>query len=73
MGRGNSNKFAMGLFERPFATTSVDFVGCPDHRVLAAQAVQQSAVLLKNDEDLSPLPPRTGLKERCRLTVRASP
>ncbi len=49
-------KFAMGLFERPFPTeTPLNVVGSAEHRALAAQAVQQSAVLLKNANNALPL------------------
>jgi beta-glucosidase len=49
-------KFALGLFERPFADrTSIDEIGSPAHRDLARQAVRESLVLLENDGVL-PLP-----------------
>ena len=58
-------KFALGLFERPFTSeTPITTVGCAEHRALAAEAVQQSAVLLKNEQNVLPLS-----KELPRLLV----
>jgi beta-glucosidase len=58
-------KFALGLFERPYTTeTPLTTVGCAEHRALAAEAVQQSAVLLKNEQNVLPLS-----KELPRLLV----
>lgn len=48
-------KFKLGLFEQPFSDTPVSVVGCDEHRAIAREAVQKSAVLLKNDADLLPL------------------
>ncbi|WP_287157417.1 glycoside hydrolase family 3 N-terminal domain-containing protein, partial [Chloroflexus sp.] len=54
-------KFAMGLFEQPFAHTALsDQIGSAQHRQLARTAVAQSLVLLKNDADLLPLPKDIG-------------
>lgn len=54
-------KFALGLFERPYAATgNVDRVGSPAHRALARQAVAKSQVLLKNAGRALPL--RRGAK-----------
>lgn len=49
-------KFRMGLFENPFPDPSLtETVGCVAHREKARQAVRESLVLLKNDNDLLPL------------------
>lgn len=54
-------KFAMGLFEQPFAHTALsDQIGSAQHRQLARTAVAQSLVLLKNDANLLPLPKDIG-------------
>jgi beta-glucosidase len=50
-------KFALGLFERPFPEAGwLADVGCDAHRQLAREAVQQSAVLLKNENAALPIP-----------------
>ncbi|KAL3339109.1 hypothetical protein AABB24_027971 [Solanum stoloniferum] len=53
-------KFQMGLFENPLADYSLTkYLGCPEHRELAREAVRRSLVLLKNganaDEPVLPL------------------
>lgn len=54
-------KFAMVLFEQPFAHTALsDQIGSAQHRQLARTAVAQSLVLLKNDANLLPLPKEIG-------------
>lgn len=54
-------KFAMGLFEQPFAHTALSAqIGSAQHRQLARTAVAQSLVLLKNDANLLPLPKDIG-------------
>lgn len=55
-------KMEMGLFERPYSQPSLlSEVGCDAHRELAREAVAQSAVLLKNDNNLLPLSKDTRL------------
>ncbi|CAI9097505.1 OLC1v1033948C1 [Oldenlandia corymbosa var. corymbosa] len=54
-------KFTMGLFEHPLADYSMTkYLGAPEHRALAREAVRKSLVLLKNgesaDKPLLPLP-----------------
>ncbi|XP_015073908.1 uncharacterized protein LOC107018059 isoform X2 [Solanum pennellii] len=54
-------KFQMGLFENPLADYSLTkYLGSPEHRELAREAVRRSLVLLKNganaDEPVLPLP-----------------
>lgn len=49
-------KFLLGLFERPYADPQyLDQVGSGEHRQLARQAVRESLVLLKNDDQVLPL------------------
>lgn len=55
-------KFALGLFENPYADTTLsNQVGSQEHRALAREAVRKSLVLLKNqnstDNDKKPLLP----------------
>src|SRR5581483_1313793 len=52
-----TRKFELGLFERPKADRSyLATIGSPEHRAVARDAVRQSVVLLKNDNQLLPLP-----------------
>lgn len=54
-------KFAMGLFEQPFAQTDLlAQIGSAAHRELARAAVAESLVLLKNEQNLLPLPKDIG-------------
>lgn len=54
-------KFAMGLFEQPFAQTDlIAQIGSAAHRELARAAVAESLVLLKNEQNLLPLPKDIG-------------
>jgi beta-glucosidase len=49
-------KFVMGLFERPFSDpTLLDVVGSEAHRAVARQAVSESLVLLRNENQALPL------------------
>jgi beta-glucosidase len=49
-------KFMMGLFEHPFSNQAdLASVGSDEHRAVARQAVSESLVLLKNDNDTLPL------------------
>ncbi|MEB3211483.1 MAG: glycoside hydrolase family 3 C-terminal domain-containing protein, partial [Leptolyngbyaceae bacterium] len=50
-------KLELGLFESPFANRALlEQVGSPNHRAIAREAVRQSLVLLKNKDDVLPLP-----------------
>ena len=49
-------KFEMGLFERPYAVEEyIETVGSDEHRAVARDAVSQSLVLLKNENDALPI------------------
>ncbi len=49
-------KFRLGLFENPFPDPSlVSSIGCSEHRTVARQAVRESLVLLKNENNVLPL------------------
>ena len=46
-----------GLFERPFSDQSLlSYVGSKDHREVAREAVRKSMVLLKNKNNILPIP-----------------
>jgi len=49
-------KFRLGLFENPFPDTAlIPEIGKPDHREKAKQAVRESLVLLKNQNNVLPI------------------
>lgn len=61
-------KAALGLFDDPWRGLDVEqerrIVGCREHRELAREAGRKSAVLLKNDGGILPLP-----KSGCRIAL----
>jgi len=51
-------KFKMGLFENPYADSSlIPLVGCEEHMAVARDAVRKSLVLLENRNNMLPLSP----------------
>jgi len=49
-------KFLLGLFDHPYADPQLEgVVGSAEHRLLARQAVSESLVLLRNENDVLPL------------------
>ncbi len=50
-------KFALGLFEHPYAQGPEVIHAVPEHRPLAKRAAEESFVLLKNENNLLPLQP----------------
>ncbi|WP_420641724.1 glycoside hydrolase family 3 N-terminal domain-containing protein [Candidatus Leptofilum sp.] len=49
-------KFALGLFENPFVDAEAVVLDTPAERQLAREIAQKSIILLKNEDDLLPLP-----------------
>lgn len=51
-------KIRMGLFENPYVDVdrAEQVLGAPEHRDIARRAAERSAVLLRNENDLLPLP-----------------
>jgi beta-glucosidase len=55
-------KFTLGLFEHPYADLEAfQRIGSPEHRELAREAVRQSLVLLKNENQALPIAKDTPL------------
>jgi beta-glucosidase len=55
-------KFTLGLFEHPYADREAyQRIGSPEHRAVAREAVRQSLVLLKNENQTLPLAKDTPL------------
>ncbi|MFJ9502342.1 glycoside hydrolase family 3 N-terminal domain-containing protein [Streptomyces anulatus] len=53
-----TQKFRLGLFEKPYAdTTHLEKVGSAEHRAVAREAVAKSQVLLKNEGAVLPIAP----------------
>lgn len=49
-------KFRFGIFDNPFPDKSlIQKIGIPEHRAVAKQAIRESLVLLKNENNILPL------------------
>jgi beta-glucosidase len=56
VGRILRQKIKLGLFKNPYPSEEfITSIGCEEHRDLARQAVRESLVLLKNDNEALPL------------------
>ena len=57
-----SLKFKLGLFNDPYSKREfANYVGSEDHRKIARQAVRESIVLLKNDNNALPILPKDNI------------
>ncbi|WP_410369362.1 glycoside hydrolase family 3 N-terminal domain-containing protein [Catenovulum sp. 2E275] len=59
-------KFRAGLFDKPSPANRIlagktELIGHPEHRKIAAQAVRESLVLLKNNQNILPLNPNMNI------------
>lgn len=55
-------KFELGLFEHPYAVRSLlPLVGSDEHRAVGREAVRKSAVMLKKNDNVLPMP-KSGIK-----------
>ena len=61
LGRTLATRFKLGLFDPqdrvPFSSTPMSVVGCEKHVKLAREAASKSVVLLKNRNNILPIPP----------------
>ncbi|MCA9918438.1 MAG: glycoside hydrolase family 3 C-terminal domain-containing protein [Anaerolineales bacterium] len=55
-----TQKFALGLFENPYVEADAVALDTPAERQLAREIAQKSIILLKNEDDLLPLPKNVG-------------
>jgi beta-glucosidase len=63
LGRTLMTRFKLGMFDPPqdvpFASISMDVVGCEEHRQLAYRTATEAVVLLKNKDNILPIKPST--------------